>query len=655
MESPNRVKPDGKKIIAMSLYGDDPRYVWGAIRNMQLAPVFFPAWTVRIYVEKPRPDGSQKFPKVPARIINKLKSLGAQIAYVDFEKTKVPPMMWRFLVADDLAVSYFIVRDSDSRLSDRDATVVGEWLKSGSLFHCIRDHPSHANYAVSGGMWGAKPKELLKIFGKSFELLMKGFQGDYLQDMSFLGNIVWPKVKDNAICHDSVSCKKFAGSRPFPVERNGQEHIGQVYDMFGDGRQGDMDIIKNTPKVAECTDITSLLPGVIPGEPTDPPPLMLGKINKKITIWSADLRIGPVRELKYILEPAGVKFIDKSLSPNCNLSHTCASGLKILNSSSVVNVTTNLTHQFFLQYKMDPEMQNVTHFLCIHPTATCEFYMKFGKPMIILATDRYEYGRTGILAWENWNKNLKEIEKLEKNIVAATNTYDKAYMKHYTGIEPKLLESFCGYVNTVYAPSKSEFLLSSTGLSKFEAEFFKNFEISRKAMAAPIALHLQSEKLPHYAYKNLAAYMGIVYIPTDVSSIYFCEIYQMNIPIFIPTIELLVDIWQKDWKILYSRTLNKLREALGVNATVTGVEKDSDPNQEIDPEITKKWVNLADLYQLPHTVQFSTIADLVRKLKNANLREMSRNMKATNKERRKDILEKWRAVLKQTSGAEVKS
>ena len=55
------------------------------------------------------------------------------------------PMMWRFLIADDLDVEYFLVRDTDSRLSMRDGLAVTEWIRlhNDSAFHCMRDHPSH--------------------------------------------------------------------------------------------------------------------------------------------------------------------------------------------------------------------------------------------------------------------------------------------------------------------------------------------------------------------------------------------------------------------------------------------------------------------------------------------------------------------------------
>ena len=162
-------------------------------------------------------------------------------------------MMWRFLVADDLHLDRFIVRDTDSRLTQRDAAAVHAWVKSGKAFHCIRDHPSHAYYAISGGMWGGKPQELNNILRTSWREMMNGSRADYLEDMKFLNSVIWPKVQNDAYCSDSVSCLKYPASHPFPVPRHEYEHVGQVYSDQDLGRPGDIEILKQAGENPNCT------------------------------------------------------------------------------------------------------------------------------------------------------------------------------------------------------------------------------------------------------------------------------------------------------------------------------------------------------------------------------------------------------------------
>ena len=86
----------------------------------------------------------------------------------------------------------------------------------------------------------------------SFSALMSQYGAGYIQDMNFLGSKVWPRVKSVAYCHDSFSCRKYPASHPFPVRRQGTEHLGEVYDQFSVGRAGDVNIIKRAPVNADC-------------------------------------------------------------------------------------------------------------------------------------------------------------------------------------------------------------------------------------------------------------------------------------------------------------------------------------------------------------------------------------------------------------------
>ncbi len=65
-------------------------------------------------------------------------------------------MFWRFLIADDLTVDRFLIRDADSRylftiaasihfdrFSMRELHAVNEWIASGKQLHVMRDHPYH--------------------------------------------------------------------------------------------------------------------------------------------------------------------------------------------------------------------------------------------------------------------------------------------------------------------------------------------------------------------------------------------------------------------------------------------------------------------------------------------------------------------------------
>lgn len=262
VETVKKVKPTPdralRKIISMSLWGGKPRYIYGALRNAQLLPVYFPGWTLRFYVERPHNDDTTMFAPVPPRILGKLLVMGAEIVYVDAERSHIPPMMWRFLIADDLSVDTFIVRDSDCRLNDRDFAVVSDWLRTDYAFHCVRDHPSHTGYALLGGLWGARPRHLRSFISVPWRDLMMGYRTNYIQDMQFLGNAIWPFVLSGAAyCHDSVSCHEWPAAHPFPVARVGTEHLGQIFDAFGNAQDQDLQIMLEHRPLPQCTNASS--------------------------------------------------------------------------------------------------------------------------------------------------------------------------------------------------------------------------------------------------------------------------------------------------------------------------------------------------------------------------------------------------------------
>ena len=41
-----------KKIISFSLWGDNTRYLFGAIQNIELAKIYYPDWICRFYINE---------------------------------------------------------------------------------------------------------------------------------------------------------------------------------------------------------------------------------------------------------------------------------------------------------------------------------------------------------------------------------------------------------------------------------------------------------------------------------------------------------------------------------------------------------------------------------------------------------------------------
>lgn len=199
-----------RKIISFSLWGDNPKYCVGALKNAELASIIYPGWVCRFYVGK----------STPLQYINKLTSFKNTEVYIMKEQGNWLSMFWRFLAIDDTAADIIIIRDTDSRLNYREKSAVDEWLNSDKAYHIMRDHPYHGNVML-GGMWGARKPVLINFYNEINKYLLKDA---YNIDQDFLANIVYPSIKNNVIVHD-----EFFSNNKFPTKRNGLEFVGQVF------------------------------------------------------------------------------------------------------------------------------------------------------------------------------------------------------------------------------------------------------------------------------------------------------------------------------------------------------------------------------------------------------------------------------------------
>lgn len=202
-----------KKVISFSLWGDNPKYTIGAIRNAELTPIIFPGWISRFYCGK----------SVPKDIIEKLNSLPhTEVIMMDVDGDWTG-MFWRFYACEDSDV--MLSRDTDSRMTIREKLAVDEWLNSDKDFHIMRDHPYHAT-EILGGMWGVR-NGLIKNIKTIIDDYVKG---DFWQvDQNFLREKIYPLVVNHSFIHDSY-LNYNDNSKKFPSERINKEFIGDTFD-----------------------------------------------------------------------------------------------------------------------------------------------------------------------------------------------------------------------------------------------------------------------------------------------------------------------------------------------------------------------------------------------------------------------------------------
>lgn len=182
---------NGKKnVISFSLWGNHPRYLRGALRNLLLAPDMYPDWTLRFYVDN----------TVPAEFVGLMRELGGEVRVQAPNRPLKEKLCWRFWVANDSTVGYFLVRDIDSAFSVREVNAVDEWRHSEKWFHLIRDWWSHTDLILAG-LWGGVAGVLPDLAQMLSNYEPKTMETPNV-DQWFLRDQVWGYLRQSLLMHD---------------------------------------------------------------------------------------------------------------------------------------------------------------------------------------------------------------------------------------------------------------------------------------------------------------------------------------------------------------------------------------------------------------------------------------------------------------------
>ena len=139
-----------------------------------------------------------------------------------------------------------IVRDTDSRIGQREQMAVHDWLQKGASFHIMRDSQAHG-VSMCGGMWGCHANRLRNIRQAINRYYDEGRHNTVLcgVDQDFLHQVVWPVAMNDCVEHDDFFAKK-----PFPyIPRHEKYYVGRVFDPVQE------DYARNTPRLIQTATV----------------------------------------------------------------------------------------------------------------------------------------------------------------------------------------------------------------------------------------------------------------------------------------------------------------------------------------------------------------------------------------------------------------
>lgn len=383
-------------------------------------------------------------------------------------------------------------------------------------------------------------------------------------------------------------------------------------------------------------------------------------IVKNLVLWSSDFHISPIADIKSLLQmhfDSSIRIIDKSLSGHCVLMGTCARDLHIIQKDNGIDLNpcpNSLKKAFYDYYSQDEEFLSADAILCNHAISMCELFMPFNKPMILIASTRYEIGRYDVHRWELWNRNLYRMSLKSYNYIGANNLYDLEYMKYFTNLTSiKLMKNACVYITDRYRPTRNEILILPSRTVDYhvfnEFKYHFNANQSLKDHHNLEIAHVRELYPSHHEYSWIVQHKAGILLPYQVSFMSFFEFYRMGLPMFIPSVALLAQfhskysmLCERTWDLVFKKPKSKSNIDRHPNSSST---LNLDPNNESSMETLMQWLPLSDFYQWPHLVVFDSWEDLFEKLLIVNLEEISKNMLKHNEKEEKQIIREWNEIL----------
>lgn len=206
-----------KKVLSFCLYGDQPMYCEGAVKNSKLAKEIYKDYECIIHV----PKGMYK-----QEFLNRLKDNNATVE----ECEPLPghmPTMWRFLPCVDRGTDLVVMRDCDARLTQREYNAVEDFINTDFYVQSIKDHDAHFNNDLLAGMIAVKTKNLYPDFYSHWlHFVNKAYINNYPEyavyggnykgcDQIFLSKTVFVFMKNKIVTY---------------ADKNGDKPIGELHD-----------------------------------------------------------------------------------------------------------------------------------------------------------------------------------------------------------------------------------------------------------------------------------------------------------------------------------------------------------------------------------------------------------------------------------------
>ena len=216
-------------VFSFSLYGTSPKYTHGTLANARIIKERFPEALMYVYTAE----------SVPTDIRDQLTAMPHVRVIPVPTREGSKGMFDRFLAIDSSECDIMFIRDADSRIHERDATCIEDFLADPSkMMQIVRDHKYHTSRIM--GCSFALRKEALAGITMASRIAASRFYGTaYGCDQYFLvAEFYTKRYLEKAQIYDRYGTFEPAAMlTPFRVPIVDNLFVGQVHEYREDGAE----------------------------------------------------------------------------------------------------------------------------------------------------------------------------------------------------------------------------------------------------------------------------------------------------------------------------------------------------------------------------------------------------------------------------------
>jgi hypothetical protein len=297
-------------------------------------------------------------------------------------------------------------------------------------------------------------------------------------------------------------------------------------------------------------------------------------------VFNIDLHIAVIEDFSKELNLNGVKLTRFSISNHnhiANLPLPSADPVSVVNQKTWKKIDREMAQRF--QHRYRKFLSTFDGFIVTHSPAFVALFSATNKPILVVASTRYEFPYTGDNdKWKELNSTLIRKTSEGEVTLIANNTGDADYLNYFTGIDVKVLPSYCG--------GKTPW----TGALKNRVTLTRDNKLKMAIVEKTNGLFQPIETLGiPYKWSDLMKCLEVFVIPQNISTMTLFELATAGVPVVVPGRNLF-----RQFRNEYEGVLDEL-----TFAEIYGLDMDSIPGNPANwksDNYLDWWLDRADFY-----------------------------------------------------------